>query len=179
MKGYQLEYGSRGIVREGDYFKLQREFETWMREVKEIPDFLGPKWELMEHFATFCEDFNTCTFPHEKYYDLDKWEAEQAEKKKKKLLKKMKESGALAKMKEQEEKIAASEKKMKERIAAAHADLKRLDPAKIAAMKSQNMLFSQMQMAFKSGNTTEAERIKKLLAPDTAEELWKKAQRGY
>ena len=37
-----------------------------MKEVKKIPDFNGPKWELMNYFGEYCEDFNTCTLPNEK-----------------------------------------------------------------------------------------------------------------
>ena len=37
------------------------------------------KRDEKELFAEFAEDFNTSTLPHEKYYDLDKWErSEQA-----------------------------------------------------------------------------------------------------
>jgi hypothetical protein len=37
------------------------------------------KREEKELFAEFQEDYNTSTFPHEKYYDLEKWErSEQA-----------------------------------------------------------------------------------------------------
>jgi hypothetical protein len=35
---------------------------------------------IEEHFATYAEDFNTCTLPDSRYYDLDKWEAEMAKK---------------------------------------------------------------------------------------------------
>jgi hypothetical protein len=66
-----------GIVKEADFYNKQPEFEIWLREVKGIPDFNGPKWELMEHFKTFCEDFNTCTFPSDKYYNFAKWEYEE------------------------------------------------------------------------------------------------------
>merc|ERR1712161_137040 len=31
----------------------------------------------MEYFKEFCEDYNTATMPHEKYYDYDKWEMEE------------------------------------------------------------------------------------------------------
>jgi hypothetical protein len=66
-----------GIVRESDFYTKQQEFETWMREVKNLPDFNGPKWELMDHFKSYCEDFNTCTFPSPKFYNLAKWEMEE------------------------------------------------------------------------------------------------------
>ncbi len=45
---------------------VDQEFETWLREVKKIPDFNGPKWELNELFSEYCEDYNCCCLPHEK-----------------------------------------------------------------------------------------------------------------
>lgn len=47
-------------------FIKQREFEAWMREVKGVPDFGGPKGAMMELFRGFMEDYNTATMPHEK-----------------------------------------------------------------------------------------------------------------
>ena len=73
----QLVYGSHGVLRDSDFFNKQPEFECWMREVKNLPDFNGPKWEVMEHFKSFAEDYNTCTFPSSKFYNLAKWEAEE------------------------------------------------------------------------------------------------------
>lgn len=37
-----------------------------MKDVKKIADFNGPKWQLMEYFGEYCEEYNTCTLPHEK-----------------------------------------------------------------------------------------------------------------
>ena len=31
------------------------------------------KWEEKEHWSSFVEDYNTNTFPDEKYYDLERW----------------------------------------------------------------------------------------------------------
>lgn len=30
--------------------------------------------QTKQHFREYMEDFNTCTLPHEKYIDLEKWE---------------------------------------------------------------------------------------------------------
>ena len=38
-----------------------------------------PKAEEKELFRTFCEDFNTATLPHKKYYDLDEYERKRAD----------------------------------------------------------------------------------------------------
>lgn len=47
-------------------FVKQREFEAWMRDVKGIADFGGPKSVVLEHFRGYMEDYNTATMPHEK-----------------------------------------------------------------------------------------------------------------
>ncbi|KAK2958436.1 hypothetical protein BLNAU_6470 [Blattamonas nauphoetae] len=76
----QYKYGSHGIINEGDMFDKKEEFRTWMWEIKN-QDMSGiPNWKQKELFREFCEDFNTSTLPHEKYYDLGKWEREEAEK---------------------------------------------------------------------------------------------------
>ena len=53
-----------------------------MEEVKGVPSFSGPKWELQEYYKEYMEDFNTATLPHIKYYNYDKWETEEYEKNK-------------------------------------------------------------------------------------------------
>lgn len=40
---------------------------------------LLPKTEEKELFRTFCEDYNTATLPHKKYYNLQQYERDMAE----------------------------------------------------------------------------------------------------
>ena len=71
----QNEYGKYGIIKEVDFFNKQREFEAYMSEVKKLPDVMGQgKREMMMHFKSFIEDFNTATMPHDKYYNYEAWE---------------------------------------------------------------------------------------------------------
>jgi N12 class adenine-specific DNA methylase len=62
----QSKYGAYGIIREADFFSKQREFEAWMTEVKGI-EASGGKREMMEHFKSFAEDYNTVTMPNKKW----------------------------------------------------------------------------------------------------------------
>ena len=78
----QNEFGKYGVVRESDYFRKRREFEAWCVEVKKLPAFTGSKRELMELFNEFAEDYNTATMPDDKYYDLERWELEEYERRK-------------------------------------------------------------------------------------------------
>ena len=49
-----------------------------------------PERERQDLWETFVEDFNTCTLPHKKYYDLRAWEVENHSKKSAKASKKIK-----------------------------------------------------------------------------------------
>jgi hypothetical protein len=42
----------------------------------QIPDLQAPHQEKMDYFRIFMEDYNTATMPHEKFYDIGRWETE-------------------------------------------------------------------------------------------------------
>ena len=67
------KYGERGIIRESDLHAKQEEFLAWLSEHKGVNQEALRPWELKEHFATYVEDFNTCTLPHDKYYNMHAW----------------------------------------------------------------------------------------------------------
>ncbi len=50
---------------------------AWLIEVKNISRGNLNQREERELFKEFIEDYNTATFPDTKYYDLQKWDAEQ------------------------------------------------------------------------------------------------------
>ncbi|KAI8814782.1 hypothetical protein BJ742DRAFT_784400 [Cladochytrium replicatum] len=69
-------WGSRGIISTSDMYKKDGEFRQWLVEIKHIsPDILSPR-QTKEYFSEYVEDYNTATLPHEKYYDIDKWDRE-------------------------------------------------------------------------------------------------------
>lgn len=55
---------------------MHQEFEAWLRDVKKT-GMGGTKTEMRDLFRQFMEDYNTCTLPHEKYYNLDAYEAKE------------------------------------------------------------------------------------------------------
>ncbi|KAI9031383.1 hypothetical protein DFJ74DRAFT_702391 [Hyaloraphidium curvatum] len=73
-RGGPLPFGARGILRSTDMYTKDAEFHAWLTEIKRIDPGVVPPRELREYFAEYAEDFNTCTLPHEKYYDLARWE---------------------------------------------------------------------------------------------------------
>ncbi|KAL3662502.1 hypothetical protein V7S43_012357 [Phytophthora oleae] len=162
----QDQYGKYGILRESDFHSKSVSFQAWIRDVKKMGEFNGPKWEAMELFKEYMEDYNTCTLPHEKYYDIEKYEMKHYQKQQRKALAKHK--GASDKAQSalaDEERVrldrqAAREKKEQDEF---RLVLKLMDKDKIEAMREQERLRSQMQMFYKSGNVEEARRLEQVL----------------
>lgn len=46
-------------------------------DVMELSPETTPKAQMKKHFLKYMEDFNLGELPHEKYYNLEKWEAQQ------------------------------------------------------------------------------------------------------
>jgi hypothetical protein len=69
-----------------DALYKRSEFLVWLMEVKSTNYESLSKWEEEKLMEDYMEDFNTCTMPHEKYYDLDKWEKKEEMLKKKGLV---------------------------------------------------------------------------------------------
>lgn len=46
-----------------------------------MPDVQGSKWEILNYFREFMEDYNTATMPHEKFYNYDAWELKEHQRK--------------------------------------------------------------------------------------------------
>ncbi|RLN49874.1 hypothetical protein BBJ29_003120 [Phytophthora kernoviae] len=162
----QDEYGKYGILRESDFHTKSVSFQAWLRDVKKMGEFNGPKWEAMELFKEYMEDYNTCTLPHEKYYDVEKYEMRQYQKQQRKAIAKQMGASdkALSALADEErvrrERQTAREKKEQEEF---RLVLQLMDKDKIEAMREQEHLRAQMQMHYKSGNVDEARRLEQLL----------------
>ncbi|RLN87422.1 hypothetical protein BBJ28_00015975 [Nothophytophthora sp. Chile5] len=162
----QDEYGKYGILRESDFHAKSVSFQAWLRDVKHMGEFNGPKWEAMELFKEYMEDYNTCTLPHEKYYDVEKYEMRRYQKQQRKAH--AKQQGATDKavnaLADEErlrrERRAAREKKEQEEF---RLVLQLMDKDKVEAMREQEQLRAQMQMHYKSGNVGEARRLEQIL----------------
>ncbi|KAG0208619.1 hypothetical protein BGX33_006142 [Mortierella sp. NVP41] len=72
-----LAYGTHGILVPSDMWNKESEFQAWLMEVKHLNPETIPQTKMKEHFIGFMEDFNTVTMPHEKFYNLSKWEERQ------------------------------------------------------------------------------------------------------
>ncbi|GMF28428.1 unnamed protein product [Phytophthora lilii] len=162
----QDEYGKYGILRESDFHTKSVSFQAWLRDVKKMGEFNGPKWEAMELFKEYMEDYNTCTLPHEKYYDIERYEMKRYQKQQRKAFAKQKGAAdkAMDALADEErvrhERQAAREKKEQEEF---RLVLQLMDKDKIEAMREQERLRAQMQMHYKSGNVEEARRLEQVL----------------
>ncbi|CAI5709767.1 unnamed protein product [Peronospora farinosa] len=162
----QDEYGKYGILRESDFHSKSVSFQAWLRDVKNMGEFNGPKWEAMELFKEYMEDYNTCTMPHKKYYDIEKFEMKRYQKQQRKAFAKQKGASnkALDTAADEErlrrERLDAREKKEQEEF---RLVLQLMDKDKIEAMREQERLRAQMQLFYKSGNVEEARRLEQSL----------------
>ncbi|KAF9404595.1 hypothetical protein BGZ94_004061 [Podila epigama] len=70
-------YGTFGILTAADMWNKENEFQAWLMEVKKLDPEKIPQNQMKQHFIGFMEDYNTVTMPHEKFYNLTKWEERQ------------------------------------------------------------------------------------------------------
>ncbi|WVN89605.1 uncharacterized protein L203_104832 [Cryptococcus depauperatus CBS 7841] len=68
-----ISWGKYGIISDLDMSKKDTEFRAWLVEERKINLETVKKEVLKKEFATFVEDYNTATLPHEKYYDMNKY----------------------------------------------------------------------------------------------------------
>ncbi|TDL16430.1 hypothetical protein BD410DRAFT_755452 [Rickenella mellea] len=68
------QWGLHGIIGETDIYNKEAEFRTWLVEERKINPETMSKDLNKKEFARFMEDYNTATLPHEKYYDMSKYE---------------------------------------------------------------------------------------------------------
>ena len=160
-----MSFGKYGIVKESDFAtstKLKRSFEIWMEEVKGIPQGSSlAKWEVSNYTKEFAEDFNTATLPHEKFYDYDKWEIEDYNKKKEQSQQK---KGALSdEFQYREEMMKRAEEKRRKEFNTVKTMMSK---EKIEEMKSQARLKAEMVNAYRVGDEETRLKLQKKLEPE-------------
>eukprot|EP01069_Polyplicarium_translucidae_P012562 Polyplicarium_translucidae@DN5329_c0_g1_i1.p1 len=160
------QWGKYGIIQETDLWNRKPEFYLWLMEVKNRSSESLPLWEEKQLFKEFVEDFNTATFPHKKYYSLEKWEAKQAMKK---LTKQNRGGGELTVFDDEAARKTEiqmlRDKRSREALVSTYQEMKQ-DSEKVLAMKRQRGLKEQMEMLFRQGRNEEATKIQNLLKPD-------------
>jgi len=155
---------------------MQPSFEAWCREVKRVEASLGQHAEVRELFAQYAEDFNTCTLPADRYYDVER---DDLRLRAAQLAAAAGAGGAgggaggggatlaeldRARRREQEE---AAHRREAERLALIRASL---NPERRAGLERQNELQQRAIYAHKTGDSREVARILKKLEPEDPRE---------
>jgi flagellar motor protein MotB len=134
-----------------------------------------PRSEEKEMFKDFMEEYNTASLPHKKYYDLEVYEKQQAAKAARKGAS-ARDDGAERMVfddeAERKRELAAERARVQaERMKQAYEELRTTDKAK--DMREQQMLRSQMELAYKTGDRKKAERLAEMLKPVELAEIGK------
>jgi len=156
------QFGKYGILKESDFYSKKEDFEVWLAEVKGISNFNGPKYELMNYFKDYCEDYNTATMPHEKYYNYRKWEMEEYLKKKEKA-ESQRGRAATDEAQHREKMRIRAEEKRKAELAMVMGSMSK---EKVAEMKKQQLLKSEMAHAYKVGDEEKRLKLQRRLEPE-------------
>jgi hypothetical protein len=161
----EAAFGRFGIVRSEDLWSKQPEFNSWLMEVKQRNPEALPKWEEKELFATFAEEHNTASFPHEKYYNLDKWHAKQA-------AEAARNGGIVeaavdfSRLEEDRRRELESERsRSKDAAQAKLLEHMRL-MGKLDGLREQQALQTQLHLAGQLGDWEKVKELQKTLAPD-------------
>ncbi|KAF8483875.1 hypothetical protein DFH94DRAFT_690340 [Russula ochroleuca] len=68
------QWGKYGIISESDIFTKEPEFRAWLVEERKMNPERMSKDQSKKEFARFVEDYNTATFPNEKFYNIEAYE---------------------------------------------------------------------------------------------------------
>lgn len=167
------EYGKYGIIRETDLYSKRPEFQLWAIEVKNIDLEAMPRSEEKELFKDFMEEYNTATLPHKKFYDLELYEKQQAAKAARRgtQLETVERTAFDDEAERKKELAAERARQQQERLKQAYEELKTTDKAK--DMREQQLLRSQLDLAYKTGDRAKAEKLAALLAPTALADIGK------
>jgi hypothetical protein len=158
-------YGKFGIIKATDLTRMQRSFQVWLAEVKGIPGLSNSRHEQLKYFADFCEDYNTATMPHKKFYDYDKFEMEEYAKQQA-IEANVGGTGSATLADEARHKRVQQERNRAQQETERRALFGSMSREKVEEMKHQAQLRSQMQNAFRTGDKKAYERLKDRLASD-------------
>jgi len=167
-KDAPLGFGARGFITDTDRSVKEPEFRAWLEEVKLVNIEVLQKFEERDLWKGYVEDYNTATFPDDKYYDLDRWMKVEA-------IKKARGEGgkntdeefvfgddeANRKFEMENERaarLAFHQKQAYDRMKDSVVDVENL--------REQERLKEQRKVAYNVGDTQLVERITKKLAPD-------------
>ncbi|XP_053991125.1 uncharacterized protein LOC128883134 isoform X2 [Hylaeus volcanicus] len=151
-------WGTYGVLQDCDLWVKRPEFQLWLLEIKKENLEMLPSWKERELFREYIEDYNTCTFPHEKYYSLAAWE-------KKRYSDSPDSDNQVSSIVFNDEELRRKEiHRLREKFKldeqqCAYNSIRK-DSEKIEAMRHQHLLQTQMKTLFRMGHIAEAEKIR-------------------
>ncbi|GKY90369.1 hypothetical protein MPSEU_000010900 [Mayamaea pseudoterrestris] len=143
-------FGKYGILKSSDRQKMQRSFEMWAAQVKNVSGRTSTAEEA-KLWEEYREDYNTATLP-QKYYNYDKWEMEEYQKRQ--------QAGGNGLDDDKQNKLDRQRKKSEAEKALMLATM---NSSKIQDMRRQAGLRTQMQSAFKMGDMATYQKLKEKL----------------
>lgn len=161
-------WGKYGIIKEGDMYDKQEEFLAWLTEHKGVPQEACGQREMKEHFATFCEDYNTATLPSEKYYNLKTWYLKDQQRQASE--QQQQKTGAYERSSfddegERQREMARESAKRAEARTKVMAQAMRSGEGLVADMREQEDLKMKMRSAYQTGSVDEARELINKLDP--------------
>ena len=164
------EFGKFGFIKDSDRWSKMPEFGAWLEEVKNLSLEVMPKFEEKNYFKEFCEDYNTGTLPHEKFYNIEKWHEREMERKnaERRALSRSNGGGERTAFDDEAEVKAEKERdriKRAEDYKSSVMDRMR-NSGDLENLKEQERLKERLRFAYNTGDVSTAEKIAAKLKPD-------------
>ncbi|KIJ37907.1 hypothetical protein M422DRAFT_33526 [Sphaerobolus stellatus SS14] len=70
-----FQWGKYGVINETDQYNKEEEFRAWLVEECKISPEIMSKEQTKKQSSKFVEDYNTVALPHEKFYDMKRYDA--------------------------------------------------------------------------------------------------------
>jgi len=152
----------------------------WLIEVKDKQPSMLNRREEEDYFSMYCEDYNTCTLPDDKYYNIAKWEINEAKKRGLKTVQELYTSskGMTDEEKAQMERRAArDQQRQNKEDARAYALMQELKKAKETDRARFNEIAEEHRA--RGPETFESVALKRKRAKEAQEAAITKKMRGY
>mmetsp|Transcript_91886 Transcript_91886/g.163582 ORF Transcript_91886/g.163582 Transcript_91886/m.163582 type:complete len:289 (-) Transcript_91886:117-983(-) len=177
------QFGKYGIIKQEDFFGKKPEFLLWAAEVRKVnTDALG-QMQQKDLFKEFVEDYNTATMPSKKYYNLQVFEQESANKRRKQKVGEQIDTAQKSSLvsfddeKARRDEIMAHKAKKAESLVSQEVNALRMNKEKAADMKNQAILQTQRDMLNKVGRGDAAAKINDRLNPNKVDFAERRARK--
>ncbi|CAL1141555.1 unnamed protein product [Cladocopium goreaui] len=177
------QFGKYGIIKAEDFFSKKPEFMLWAQEVRKVnTDILG-QMQLKDLFKEYVEDYNTATMPSKKYYNIQVFEQQMSNKRRKKKAETVIDTALQSSLasfddeKARRDEVLALRAKKQENQISSEVQRLRMNKEKAEDMKHQAMLKTQQSMLSKAGQVEAAGKISERLNPNKVDYAERRAKK--